>query len=77
MSSAQVHSTSSPTSTSATTPTVAASNSSVILVAKFDYSAKEPHELDLKKGERLFLIDNSKQWWLVRKLELTGNEQTG
>lgn len=46
----------------------------VILVAKFDYSAKEPHELELKKGDRLHLIDNSKQWWLVRRVE---SEQTG
>lgn len=51
-------------------------SSGVVLVAKFDYSAKEPHELDLKKGERLFLIDNSKQWWLVRRLD-AGLEQTG
>lgn len=52
------------------------SSGGVVLIAKFDYSAKEPHELDLKKGERLFLIDNSKQWWLVRRLD-AGCEQTG
>lgn len=46
----------------------------VILVAKFDYQSKEPHELDLKKNERLLLIDNSKNWWLVRKMD---NDQTG
>jgi hypothetical protein len=46
----------------------------VILIAKFDYESKEPHELDLKKNERLVLIDNSKNWWLVKKhdSDLTG-----
>lgn len=32
------------------------STNNVILVAKFDYKAKEPNELDLKKSERLFLL---------------------
>lgn len=45
-----------------------------ILVAKFDYVSKEEHELDLKKNERLILIDNSKKWWLVRKME---SDKTG
>jgi len=43
--------------------------SQIVLVAKFDYKSKEPNELDLKKTERLLLIDNSKNWWLVRKLD--------
>jgi hypothetical protein len=46
----------------------------IILIAKFDYASKEEHELDLKKNERLILIDNSKKWWLVRKME---SEKTG
>lgn len=46
----------------------------IILVAKFDYESKEQHELDLKKNERLILIDNSKNWWLVKKFD---SEQTG
>ena len=46
----------------------------VILVAKFDYQSKEAHELDLKKSERLILLDNSKNWWLVRKMD---SDQTG
>ena len=45
-----------------------------ILIAKFDYSAKEPHELDLKKSERLILIDNTKNWWIVKKCD---SNQTG
>ena len=47
----------------------ASSVNNIILVAKFDYQSKETHELDLKKGERLLLIDNSKNWWLVRKMD--------
>ena len=46
----------------------------IILVGKFDYKAKEAHELDIKKNERLILLDNSKNWWLVRKLD---SDQTG
>ena len=41
----------------------------VILVSKFDYKSKEANELDLRKGERLILLDNSKNWWLVRKVD--------
>jgi hypothetical protein len=41
----------------------------VVLLAKFDYKANEPQELDLKKGERLLLLDNSKNWWQVQKFE--------
>ena len=52
----------------------ATANSAVVLVAKFDYKANEPTELDLKKAERLLLIDSSKNWWLVRKLD---SDQTG
>jgi hypothetical protein len=54
--------------------THSSSDENTILVVKFDYVAKEPHELDIKKGERLVLIDNSKNWWLVRKLD---SDQTG
>ena len=41
----------------------------VILVAKFDYQKKDSQELDLKKNERLILLDNSKKWWLVQKID--------
>lgn len=47
---------------------------SIILIAKFDYESKEQHELDLKKSERLILIDNTKNWWLVKKCD---SDQTG
>ena len=46
----------------------------VILVAKFDYKSKEPEELDLRKNERLVLINNSKNWWLVKKCD---TDETG
>lgn len=46
----------------------------IILIAKFDYESKEQHELDLKKNERLILIDNTKNWWLVKKCD---SDQTG
>lgn len=93
MSSGQVHSnhhlsttstsasSSSPTSTNNIVVSTPSPLTSVVLVAKFDYTAKDAHELDLRKGERLYLIDNSKQWWLVRRIDShntsNGNEQTG
>jgi len=49
-------------------------NNNAILIAKFDYESKESNELDLKKNERLILIDNSKNWWLVKKMH---SDQTG
>ncbi|XP_048883158.1 cytoplasmic protein NCK1-like isoform X2 [Brienomyrus brachyistius] len=38
----------------------------VIVVAKFDYVAQQDQELDIKKNERLWLLDDSKSWWRVR-----------
>ncbi|XP_076146511.1 uncharacterized protein nck1b isoform X2 [Alosa pseudoharengus] len=38
----------------------------VIVVAKFDYMAQQEQELDIKKNERLWLLDDSKSWWRVR-----------
>ena len=46
----------------------------VVLVAKFDYKSADEHELDMRKGERLVLIDSSQKWWLVRKVD---TDQTG
>ena len=34
--------------------------------AKYDYVAQGSQELDLKKGERLQLLDDSKHWWRVQ-----------
>lgn len=36
------------------------------VVAKYDYQAKDDQELSLKKGERLVLIDDTRNWWKVR-----------
>lgn len=38
----------------------------VIVIAKFDYVAQQDQELDIKKNERLWLLDDSKSWWRVR-----------
>lgn len=38
----------------------------VIVIAKWDYSAQQDQELDIRKNERLWLIDDSKTWWRVR-----------
>uniref|UniRef100_A0A3Q2YKP4 NCK adaptor protein 2a n=1 Tax=Hippocampus comes TaxID=109280 RepID=A0A3Q2YKP4_HIPCM len=38
----------------------------VIVVAKWDYTAQQDQELDIRKNERLFLLDDSKtcpKWW--------------
>ncbi|XP_038576756.1 cytoplasmic protein NCK2-like isoform X2 [Micropterus salmoides] len=45
----------------------------VIVVAKWDYTAQQDQELDIRKNERLYLLDDSKTWWRVRN---AGN-QTG
>ena len=46
----------------------------IILVAKFDYKAKDSQELSLKKNERLILLDSSKNWWLVQKYSDTSQQ---
>lgn len=38
----------------------------VIVIAKWDYMAQQDQELDIKKNERLWLLDDSKTWWRVR-----------
>ncbi|XP_026860540.2 cytoplasmic protein NCK2b [Electrophorus electricus] len=38
----------------------------VIVVAKWDYTAQQEQELDIRKHERLWLLDDSKTWWRVR-----------
>lgn len=34
-------------------------------VAKFDYKASDLHELNINKGEKLTLLDDSQHWWQV------------
>uniref|UniRef100_A0A0A9XQY4 Cytoplasmic protein NCK1 n=1 Tax=Lygus hesperus TaxID=30085 RepID=A0A0A9XQY4_LYGHE len=36
------------------------------VVAKYDYAAQGPQELDLRKNERYLLLDDSKHWWRVQ-----------
>lgn len=38
----------------------------VYVVAKYDYEAQGSQELDIKKSERLILLDDSKHWWKVQ-----------
>ncbi|XP_029980780.1 cytoplasmic protein NCK2a [Sphaeramia orbicularis] len=45
----------------------------VIVVAKWDYTAQQDQELDIRKNERLYLLDDSKTWWRVRN----ASNQTG
>jgi len=45
----------------------------VYVVAKYDYTAQGSQELDLKKNERLILLDDSKHWWKV----LNSKNQSG
>ncbi|CAG2117838.1 unnamed protein product [Medioppia subpectinata] len=45
----------------------------VVVIAKYDYTAQGSQELDLKKGDRLSLLDDSKHWWKV----LNGRNQSG
>ncbi|KAB0388632.1 hypothetical protein E2I00_005644, partial [Balaenoptera physalus] len=45
----------------------------VVVVAKFDYVAQQEQELDIKKNERLWLLDDSKSWWRVQNsMDKTG-----
>uniref|UniRef100_A0A915L6Z6 Uncharacterized protein n=1 Tax=Romanomermis culicivorax TaxID=13658 RepID=A0A915L6Z6_ROMCU len=36
------------------------------VVAKYDYVSQDEQELTIRKGERLALLDDSKNWWKVR-----------
>lgn len=36
------------------------------VIAKWDYTAQQDQELDIRKNERLWLLDDSKTWWRVR-----------
>ncbi|XP_033637868.1 cytoplasmic protein NCK2-like isoform X2 [Asterias rubens] len=39
----------------------------VYVIAKWDYTANQQEELNIRKNERLTLIDDTKSWWKVRK----------
>jgi len=44
------------------------SSEELMVVAKYDYRAKDTQELNICKNEKLTLIDDSKHWWLVSLL---------
>lgn len=45
----------------------------VYVIAKYDYRAMGSQELDLRKNERLVLLDDSDRWWEV----LNGENESG
>ena len=48
----------------------------VMVVAKFDYSAQDAQELDMKKNDKLILLDDSRHWWRVQNTKnQTGKEE--
>ena len=36
------------------------------VIAKYDYRAENSKELDIKKNEKLILMDDTKEWWMVK-----------
>ncbi|XP_053202745.1 cytoplasmic protein NCK2-like [Panonychus citri] len=49
------------------------SGEEIYVIAKYDYTAQGSQELDLKKNEKLTLLDDSKNWWKV----LNAKNQSG
>lgn len=45
----------------------------IYVIAKYDYKAQDENELQIKKNEKLVLLDDSKQWWKVEN----GQHQSG
>lgn len=37
-----------------------------VVIAKYDYKAENAQELDIKKNERLVLLDDTREWWKVQ-----------
>lgn len=50
---------------SSATGSAGKSGDEVYVVAKYDYVAQGSQELDLRKNEKLILLDDSKHWWKV------------
>lgn len=38
------------------------------VIAKYDYKAENSKELDIKKNEKLILVDDTRDWWMVQNL---------
>ncbi|XP_013789729.1 cytoplasmic protein NCK2-like [Limulus polyphemus] len=46
-------------------PKMGKSGEDIYVIAKYDYQAQASQELDIRKSERLLLLDDSKHWWKV------------
>ncbi|XP_013782856.1 cytoplasmic protein NCK1-like [Limulus polyphemus] len=46
-------------------PKMGKSGEDVYVIAKYDYQAQASQELDIRKNERLLLLDDTKHWWKV------------
>ncbi|XP_067948213.1 cytoplasmic protein NCK2-like isoform X2 [Watersipora subatra] len=44
-----------------------------MVMAKYDYKARDKQELNISKNEKLILLDDSKHWWMVKNFK----EETG
>lgn len=40
----------------------------IVVIAKYDYKAENSQELNIKKNEKLTLLDDSKEWWKVQNI---------
>ena len=49
-------------------------DSGEIVIAKFNYTSQESHELTISKNERLLLLDDSCLWWKVKRVD---SDETG
>lgn len=54
-------------------PVTTSSSPEAYVIAKYDYQSQGPQELSIKKGDRLRLLDDSRNWWTV----LNSNNETG
>ncbi len=45
-----------------------------IVIAKFNYTSQENHELTINKNERLILLDDTCLWWKVKRVD---SDETG
>lgn len=45
-----------------------------IVIAKYNYTSQDNHELSISKNERLFLLDDTCLWWKVKRVD---SDETG
>ena len=46
----------------------------LLFVAKYDFEARRDSEMSFRKGELLYLLDNTNEDWWWAKLEIRNNE---